>query len=99
MDGVGVAVLMMDLMMLIRSGGQKFWSDGCVVLAVGMGLYALGVMLVFAGGAIYGYQPVCGDHCCLGEHCWIGTGHCLWVRRGFLLSWMGRRIRIHAVIQ
>ncbi len=48
--GVGVSVLMMDLMMLIKSEDQKFWSDGCVVLAVGVRLYALGTMLVVAGG-------------------------------------------------
>jgi hypothetical protein len=48
LDGVGVAVLIMDLTMLIKSGGLKFWSDGCVVLAVGVGLYVLGMMLVVA---------------------------------------------------
>ncbi len=73
MDGVGVAVLRVELTMSIRSGGQKFWLDGCVVLPVGMGLYASGLMLVVARGE--------GD-------LWVSAGMWgLLLSRGTLLDW------------
>jgi hypothetical protein len=91
---------MMDLTMLIRSEGRKFWLDGCVVLAVGVGLYASGVMLVVAGGEgdLSVSAGMWGSFLSRGTSLdWygalsVGTGR-------FLLSWMGCWIQICAVIQ
>jgi hypothetical protein len=66
---------MMNQTVSIKFGGQKFWSDGCVVLAVGMELYALGIMLVVAGGE---------------GNLWVSASMWrLLLSRGMLLDWYG----------